>query len=54
MHSPINIIAVNEITRDRLAEAHTARLARQGKAAAPKRSSFRFQGVELLRRVRLA
>jgi hypothetical protein len=55
MHSPVNIIAFNEITRDRIAEAETARLARQGKPAAhnAKRAS-RFQGIKLLRRARMA
>ena len=53
MHSPVNLIAA-EITRDRLAEAQAARLARQAKPADAKRRSFRFQSVKLLRRVRVA
>jgi len=55
MHSPVNILAVNEITRDRLAEAHAARLARQGKPAAAKQKTVRFQAWKLLfRRARTA
>ena len=49
MHSPVNIIAVNEITRDRLAEAHAARLARQARpAAAKQKTAARFQAWKLL------
>jgi hypothetical protein len=55
MHSPVNLIVFNELHRDRIAEAETARLARQGKpAAAKRRSASRFQGFNLLRRARVA
>jgi hypothetical protein len=56
MHSPVNLIVFNELNRDRLAEAETARLARQGQPAAPKRTRpSRFEGFKLLlRRARTA
>ena len=55
MHSPVNLIVFNELHRDRLAEAETARLARQGKpAAAKRRGASRFQAFNPLRRIRTA
>ena len=55
MHSPVNIIAFNEITRDRIAEAEAARLARQGKPAARTKSSSKQPAWKLLfRRARTA
>ena len=56
MHSPVNFIVFNEIARDRIAEAETARLARQGKPAAPRRSagSRRKPWTLLLRGARTA
>ena len=55
MHSPVNFIVFNELHRDRIAEAETARLARQHKpAAAKRRSASRFQGFKSLRRARVA
>jgi hypothetical protein len=55
MHSPVNIIAFNELTRDRIAEAEVARLARQGKPAAQRKSSPKQQAWKLLvRRARTA
>ena len=55
MHSPVNLIVVTELTRDRIAEAEAARRAREGKPAAPKRSRApRFEGFKWLRRARVA
>ena len=55
MHSPVNLIVFNELHRDRLAEAETARLARQGKpAAAKRRSAPRLPSFKALRRARVA
>ena len=55
MHSPVNLIAFNEITRDRVAAAETARLARQAKPAADRKPSPQPQAWKLLfRRARTA
>jgi hypothetical protein len=55
MHSPVNLIAFNEIYRDRIAEAESTRRAREGKPAAPKRTHvLRFEGFKWLRRARVA
>ena len=55
MHSPVNLIAFNEIYRDRIARADTARLARENKpAAAEKAHGPRLSGLKWLRRARLA
>ncbi len=55
MHTPVNLIVFNELHRDRLAEAETARLARQAKpVAAKRRSASRFQAFNPLRRIRTA
>lgn len=55
MHSPVNIIAFNELTRDRIAEAEVARLARQGKPVAQRKPSSKPQAWKLLfRRARTA
>jgi hypothetical protein len=55
MHSPVNLIAFNEIYRDRIAEADNARLAREGKPVAPTRTAPRRKPwALLLRRVRTA
>jgi hypothetical protein len=55
MHSPVNIIAFNELTRDRIAEADAVRLARQGKPAARHQPSPKPQAWKLLfRRARTA
>ena len=54
MHSPVNLIAFNEIYRDRIAAADTARLARENKPAAPKEREQRRSGLKWLRRARLA
>jgi hypothetical protein len=55
MHSPVNIIAFNELTRDRIAEAEAVRLARQGKPDAHRKPSSQPQAWKLLfRRARTA
>jgi len=55
MHSPVNLIAFNEIYRDRIARADTARLARENKpAAAEQAHGPRLSGLKWLRRALLA
>ena len=55
MHSPVNLIAYNQIYRGRIAAADAARLARANKpAAAPKAHGPRLSGLKWLRRARLA
>ena len=55
MHSPVNIIAFNELTRDRIAAGDAARLARQGKPAPQRTPSAKPQAWKLLfRRARTA
>jgi len=55
MHSPVNLIAFNEIYRDRIAEAEAVRLARQGRPAVEKAARpARLHGFKWLRRARVA
>jgi hypothetical protein len=55
MHSPVNIIAFNEVTRDRIADADAVRRARQGKPVPERKSSPKSQAWKLLfRRARTA
>ena len=56
MHSPVNLIAFNEIYRDRIADAEAARLARASKPASPRRAAGRRRSpwALLVRRPRVA
>ena len=55
MHSPVNFIVFNELTRDRTARPEAARRARKTKPEAPKRTRvMRFEGLKWMRRARVA
>ena len=54
MHSPVNLIAFNEIYRDRIAQAEAARLARETRPAPRRAPSRRKPWALLVRRARTA